>query len=152
MAGFRDRTGDVVAPQHVAKEDAKMKTPQIVSPEEWRAAREQLLVREKEVTRARDALAAERRRMPWMVVDTEYWFEGPAGRLSLADLFEGRCVIPPVFAAQNGSPPTFGRRLYLHFRVRAGDEDRTRIASLEGYVSHRYDLGKRSILDASGRG
>jgi predicted dithiol-disulfide oxidoreductase (DUF899 family) len=41
-----------------------MKTPLTVSPEEWRAAREQLLVKEKELTRARDALAAERRRMP----------------------------------------------------------------------------------------
>ena len=42
-----------------------MKTPPIVSPQEWEAAREQLLVKEKDLTRARDALAAERRRMPW---------------------------------------------------------------------------------------
>src|SRR5499427_4132148 len=67
-----------------------MKTPPIVSSQEWEAAREQLLVREKELTRARDALAAERRRMPWTSVDKDYWFEGPAGRVSLADLFEGR--------------------------------------------------------------
>jgi len=67
-----------------------MKTPPIVSAEEWRAAREQLLVKEKEVARARDGLAAERRRMPWLAVDKEYWFEGPAGRVSLAGLFEGR--------------------------------------------------------------
>ena len=67
-----------------------MKTPPIVSPEEWHAAWEELLVKEKEVTRAHDALAAARRRMPWMSVDKEYWFEGPAGRVSLADLFEGR--------------------------------------------------------------
>jgi predicted dithiol-disulfide oxidoreductase (DUF899 family) len=46
-----------------------MKTPLIVSPEEWRAAHEQLLVKEKELTRARDAMAAERRRMPWLAVD-----------------------------------------------------------------------------------
>ena len=57
-----------------------MKTPPIVSPEEWHAAWEELLVKEKEVTRAHDALAAARRRMPWMAVDKEYWFEGPAGR------------------------------------------------------------------------
>src|ERR671922_1170967 len=62
----------------------------IVSPEEWQAAREQLLVKEKEVTRAGDALAAERRRMPWMAVEKEYRFEGPKGRVSLLDLFEGR--------------------------------------------------------------
>jgi predicted dithiol-disulfide oxidoreductase (DUF899 family) len=64
--------------------------PTIVSPAEWRAALEKLLVKEKEVTRAHDALAAARRRLPWMAVDKEYWFEGPAGRVSLADLFEGR--------------------------------------------------------------
>jgi predicted dithiol-disulfide oxidoreductase (DUF899 family) len=67
-----------------------MKTPPIVSPEEWNSAREDLLVKEKELTRARDALAAERRRMPWMAVESEYRFEGPNGPASLADLFEGR--------------------------------------------------------------
>ena len=67
-----------------------MNMPPIVSPQEWEAAREELLVREKELTRARDALAAERRRMPWMAVDKDYRFEGPNGPASLADLFEGR--------------------------------------------------------------
>jgi predicted dithiol-disulfide oxidoreductase (DUF899 family) len=62
----------------------------IVSPQEWEAAREQLLVKEKEITRARDALAAERRRMPWMAVEKDYRFEGPDGPASLLDLFEGR--------------------------------------------------------------
>ena len=47
-------------------------------------------MKEKELTRARDALAAERRRMPWMAVEKEYGFEGPDGRASLLDLFEGR--------------------------------------------------------------
>ena len=67
-----------------------MKTPQIVSPDEWIAARERLLVKEKEHTRAGDALAAERRRMPWMAVEKEYAFDGPDGPASLRDLFEGR--------------------------------------------------------------
>ncbi len=67
-----------------------MKTPPIVSPKEWQAAWEQLLVKEKAVTRARDALAAERRRMPWMVVEKQYAFEGPEGTVSLLDLFQGR--------------------------------------------------------------
>jgi predicted dithiol-disulfide oxidoreductase (DUF899 family) len=62
----------------------------IVSPEEWEAARQELLVEEKALMKERDALAAKRRRMPWMVVDKEYRFEGPAGGLSLLDLFEGR--------------------------------------------------------------
>jgi predicted dithiol-disulfide oxidoreductase (DUF899 family) len=67
-----------------------MQTPPVVSPEAWEAARKQLLVKEKAHTRARDALAAERRRMPWMAVEKAYEFEGPAGKASLLDLFEGR--------------------------------------------------------------
>jgi predicted dithiol-disulfide oxidoreductase (DUF899 family) len=67
-----------------------MQTPPVVSAEEWEQARQQLLIREKEVTRARDALAAERRRMPWTAVEADYEFEGPAGRASLLDLFGGR--------------------------------------------------------------
>ena len=67
-----------------------MNTPPIVSPQEWEAARQQLLVKEKDLTRARDALAAERRRMPWLAVEKEYEFDGPKGKASLLDLFEGR--------------------------------------------------------------
>src|SRR5689334_2496476 len=67
-----------------------MNRPPIVSPDEWTAARQQLLVKEKELTRARDALAAQRRRMPWMAVEKEYRFEGPNGPATLLDLFEGR--------------------------------------------------------------
>jgi predicted dithiol-disulfide oxidoreductase (DUF899 family) len=67
-----------------------MDMPPIVSPQEWEAARQELLVREKEHTRAGDALAAARRRMPWMAVEKEYRFEGPDGPASLLDLFEGR--------------------------------------------------------------
>src|ERR1044071_5441298 len=67
-----------------------MNMPPIVSPQEWESAREELLVKEKELTRARDALAAERRRMPRMAVEKDYRFEGPDGPASLLDLFEGR--------------------------------------------------------------
>ena len=67
-----------------------MKTPPIVSREEWDAARDQMLVKEKELTHARDALAAERRRMPWMLVDKQYEFDGHDGKASLLDLFAGR--------------------------------------------------------------
>lgn len=59
---------------------AAMHKPPVVSPQEWEAAREKLLVKEKAQTRARDALAAERRRMPWMAVEKEYEFEGPEGK------------------------------------------------------------------------
>ncbi len=67
-----------------------MNMPPIVSRHEWETARQALLVKEKEMTRARDALAAERRRMPRMAVETQYTFEGPNGPVSLLDLFEGR--------------------------------------------------------------
>ncbi|MFA9271326.1 MAG: DUF899 domain-containing protein [Baekduiaceae bacterium] len=67
-----------------------MTVPPVVSPQEWNAAREELLVKEKAHTRARDALAAERRRMPRMAVDKDYRFEGPDGSVSLLDLFMGR--------------------------------------------------------------
>jgi len=61
-----------------------------VSPEEWLEARNQLLVEEKRVTRERDALAARRRRMPWMAVEKNYEFDGPKSKVSLLNLFEGR--------------------------------------------------------------
>jgi predicted dithiol-disulfide oxidoreductase (DUF899 family) len=64
--------------------------PKIASPKEWEGARKKLLVKEKELTRARDALAAERRRMPWLAVEKEYEFDGPKGKASLLDLFDGR--------------------------------------------------------------
>jgi predicted dithiol-disulfide oxidoreductase (DUF899 family) len=67
-----------------------MNTPTIVSPPEWEAARERMLVKEKALTRARDALAAERRRMPWLAVEKAYEFESASGKVSLLDLFEGR--------------------------------------------------------------
>jgi predicted dithiol-disulfide oxidoreductase (DUF899 family) len=67
-----------------------MNTPPIVSRQEWDAARDRMLVKEKELTHARDALAAERRRMPWVAVDKEYEFDGPGGKASLPDLFDAR--------------------------------------------------------------
>ena len=67
-----------------------MQTPPIVSAQEWDAARQRLLVEEKELFRARDSLAAQRRRMPWLAVDKPYQFDGPEGRVSLLDLFHGR--------------------------------------------------------------
>src|SRR3954470_16142957 len=72
------------------KRQPGMQTPPIVSPQAWEAARAQLLVKEKAQTRARDALAAERRQMPWMAVERAYAFEGSAGKVSLPELFDGR--------------------------------------------------------------
>ena len=67
-----------------------MDTPPVVSAQEWAAAHQQLLAKEKELTRARDAVAADRRRMPWLAVDKEYEFEGPEGTVNLLGLFQGR--------------------------------------------------------------
>ena len=79
------------SPETISKEEKHaMHTPPVVQAKEWETAREQLLVKEKALTRARDALAAERRRMPWVEVEKEYVFEGPNGRVNLIDLFAGR--------------------------------------------------------------
>ena len=67
-----------------------MQTNRIVSREEWIAARKEHLAKEKELTRLRDQLSEQRRQLPWVKVDQEYVFEGPKGKESLSDLFEGR--------------------------------------------------------------
>jgi predicted dithiol-disulfide oxidoreductase (DUF899 family) len=67
-----------------------MTRPPVVSQTEWQAAHEQLLAKEKEATRARDALAAERRRQPRVRIEKDYVFDGPDGEARLLDLFEGR--------------------------------------------------------------
>jgi predicted dithiol-disulfide oxidoreductase (DUF899 family) len=64
--------------------------PRVVSPEEWQTALERVRAKEKEATRARDALAAERRRLPMVRIEGGYVFEGPRGKASLVDLFDGR--------------------------------------------------------------
>src|SRR5436305_955358 len=128
---------------------------EIVSSEDWQAARERLLVREKEVTRARDALAAERRRMPWMAVEKAYRFEGPDGEVSLLDLFEGRtqlilyraffepgvngwpehaCVGCSMVADQVAHPAHLKRRdTTLVFASRAPQQDIERVKSRMGW-------------------
>ena len=63
---------------------------QVVSPDEWLSARKLLLAKEKDFTRLRDELSQQRRNLPWEAVPKEYVFEGPAGRQTLAELFEGR--------------------------------------------------------------
>ena len=67
-----------------------MHLPEITTAEEWGRARSELLAKEKELTRTHDALAAERRRLPMVEISADHEFDGPAGRVKLADLFEGR--------------------------------------------------------------
>ncbi len=67
-----------------------MNSPQIVSRSQWLEARTQLLEKEKELTRLRDQISAERRALPWVRIDKDYVFEGPEGKQTLGDLFDGR--------------------------------------------------------------
>jgi predicted dithiol-disulfide oxidoreductase (DUF899 family) len=71
-------------------EEIEMSLPQIASREEWLVARKGLLAKEKELTRRRDALNAERRRLPMVEIEKDYVFEGPDGEATLLDLFDGR--------------------------------------------------------------
>ena len=67
-----------------------MQSHRIVSPDEWRKARKAFLAKEKEFTRARDRLSAERRALPWVKVDKAYVFDTPQGKKTLAELFDNR--------------------------------------------------------------
>ncbi|WP_338310651.1 DUF899 family protein, partial [Bradyrhizobium ottawaense] len=67
-----------------------MQPHQIVSREQWIAARKTLMAHEKELTAARERLAEERRALPWVKVDKDYVFDGPNGKVTLGDLFKGR--------------------------------------------------------------
>ena len=81
---------------------------EVVSETEWLVARKDLLTREKEFTRQRDALSAARRQLPMVKVEKHYVFEGPNGKQTLADLFDGRSqLIVYHFHAR----PRLGRRL-----------------------------------------
>ncbi len=70
--------------------EADLQRHEVVSREQWEAARKVLLAKEKELTRARDALARERRALPWVKVDKDYRFTTETGQVGLADLFAGR--------------------------------------------------------------
>ena len=66
-----------------------IENPKIVSRDEWLAARKQLLAKERQLTHERDAIALERRQLPWVKVEQNYVFDGPNGKVTLADLFDG---------------------------------------------------------------
>jgi predicted dithiol-disulfide oxidoreductase (DUF899 family) len=67
-----------------------MQNHKVVSPDEWLQARKQLLAKEKEFSRLRDQLSKDRRELPWERVEKNYIFDGPSGKETLAQLFEGR--------------------------------------------------------------
>ena len=70
--------------------ESTIEQPRVVSQEEWLAARKELLSKEKDLTRQRDALAEERRKLPWVKVEKNYVFDTASGKKTLADLFGGK--------------------------------------------------------------
>jgi predicted dithiol-disulfide oxidoreductase (DUF899 family) len=99
--------------------DNSIKNPTIVSPEKWLAARRKFLREEKEFSKLRDRIAANRRELPWVNVDQPYVFESPKGRVSLAELFEGRSQL-----------------IIYHFMLAPGWEEGCRGCS---YVADHFD-------------
>src|SRR5579864_9544959 len=73
----------------VASSKTAPQRPEVVSQAEWLAARKELLKKEKELTHQKDAVSAERRKLPWVKVEKNYVFDGPNGKVSLAELFGG---------------------------------------------------------------
>jgi predicted dithiol-disulfide oxidoreductase (DUF899 family) len=104
-----------------------MSLPEVVSRDEWLVARKELLVREKEATWARDALNAQRRRLPMVEIEKDYVFEGTDGKASLLDLFAGRrqlivdhFMFDPSWdegcPSCSGRVDQYGNLAYLHAR------------------------------------
>ena len=99
--------------------ERKINHPEIVSEAEWLVVRKDLLMREKEFTRQRDALSAARRQLPWVKIDKEYVFDGPDGKETLADLFDGR-----------------GQLVVYHFMLGPGWEEGCKSCS---YLADHFD-------------
>ena len=108
-----------------------MSLPAVVTEAEWRAARDELLVKEKEATRALDALAAERRRLPMVRIEKDYEFEGPDGKVRFVDLFEGRRQL-----------------IVYHFMFGPGEEPCTGCSSFTDNIADLSHLGARDTAFA----
>ena len=124
-----------------------MATPTpVVTGQEWNGVREALLVKEKELMRARDALAAERRRLPMVHVDKEYRFEGPSGAASLLDLFDVRVGRLARGDCQLQDPHGLGRLALVHDARRLLGRLRRR-ATVEIKGSRRRVTGRSATAD-----
>src|ERR1700727_2359542 len=126
-----------------------MQTPEIVTEQEWEEARQQLLVKEKEVTRAHDALAAQRRRMPWLEVQKAYAFDGPDGKASLAEFFEPgvagwpdhACYGCSMMADQVADPVHLNARdITFAYASRAPQPDIARLKKRMGWTMPWYTI------------
>src|SRR5215472_16490970 len=123
-----------------------MNLPETVSPTGWEAARESLLVKEKEATRALDALAAERRRLPMVRIEKQYLFEGANGKATLLDMFDGsRQLIVYHFMFAPGSEACTGCSSFTdnighlaHLRARERLSDIFHVRSRRGSAPNRF--------------
>jgi predicted dithiol-disulfide oxidoreductase (DUF899 family) len=123
--------GDTVSDSQATKRRT-MTLPPIVSPAEWQVARDELMVKEKQATRALDALAAERRRLPVVEVRGDYVFQGPGGQVTLLELFEGRPQL-----------------IVYHFMLGPGEEPCVGCSSFIdnfGYLTHLHARGTSLAL------
>src|SRR5436189_234953 len=124
-----------------------VENPKVVSREEWLVARKKLLAKEKQLTRQRDAIAAERRQLPWVKVEKNYVFDSPSGKTTLADLFDGRSqliVYHFMFGPewQEGCPScSFNTYNYLDLLPKGRDEDN--LPFTMAWLRHhdRYETG-----------
>jgi predicted dithiol-disulfide oxidoreductase (DUF899 family) len=107
--------------------DSEM-SPKIVSREGWLAARKALFLEEKEITHQLDELRAKRRRLPWVKIEKPYMFDGPNGKLSLADLFQG-CSQLAVY----------------HFMLTPGSNHVCKGCS---FVADHFDAARKHFADA----
>jgi Bacterial protein of unknown function (DUF899) len=139
----------------VAKKKMKMNNPvrpRIVSRDKWLTARKKLLAKEKQLTHQRDALNTERRELPWVKVEKDYVFDGPNGKQTLAELFQGRNqlvvykdqtgeIFHTYSSYARGTETVLGTYSYLDLVPKGRDEDD--LAFTMSWVRHhdRYDDG-----------
>lgn len=137
-------------------ENQKSALPKIVSPEEWEAAHQEFLKKEKEFTHTRDALAARRRRLPMVRIEKDYIFDGPGGKVSLLDLFDGQrqlLLYHFMFAPGVGGWPTaacpgcsmfadnIGQFTPIHLKARGVSLAMISRAPIENIEAYRKRMG-----------
>jgi len=130
--------------------------PKIVSPEEWQFAHDEFLKKEKEITHTRDALAAQRRRLPMVRIEKNYIFDGPEGKVSLLDLFDGNKQLllyhfmfaPGVNGWPNAGCPgcsmytdNIGQFTPIHLKARGVSMAFVSLAPIENIEAYRKRMG-----------
>jgi predicted dithiol-disulfide oxidoreductase (DUF899 family) len=151
-------------------EEVAMSLPRIASREEWLGARKELLAKEKEFTRQRDALNTERRNLPMVEVEKDYVFDGPEGEVRLIDMFDGRAQLiiyhfmfdpewedgcPSCTAGTDELSPGFFEHLHIRdtsyaMVSRAPLPGRSCFLQVDGRVFHTYSQYARGLESTGG--